>query len=87
MIKDKYQESKYSYQAVGAEKQNGVVDIIIPSNSKVDNYWHFTAIIYQKIFASNKGKLHLYIDKDGVTQKAVLRDVLLFGDISVERVE
>ena len=48
IIKDKYKESKYSYQAVGAEKQNGVVNIIIPSNSKVDNYWHFTAIIYQK---------------------------------------
>jgi len=38
--------------------------------------------IHQKIFASKEGKLKVAMDKDGVAQKAVLKDVIFFGDIT-----
>ncbi len=87
LITNRDKQAIYNFQAVGAEKQNGVVKIIVPASSQKGNYWHISAIIYQKIFASNQGELQLYIDKDGITQKAILKDVLLFGDITVKRVQ
>ncbi len=46
-----------------------------------------TAIIYQKIFESNKGELMLAVGKDGIAQKAVLKDLIMFGDLVSERVK
>jgi len=86
LIPNRAKQAIYTFQAIGAEKQNGVVKIIVPASSQKANYWNISAIIYQKIFASNQGELQLYIDKDGITQKAILKDVLLFGDITVQRI-
>ena len=87
LITNREKQAIYNFQAVGAEKQNGVVKIVVPALSQKANYWNISAIIHQKIFASNQGELQLYIDKDGITQKAILKDVLLFGDITVKRVQ
>jgi len=96
LIDKKEEKSKHLFSAVGAERQKGSVEILIPSieERKVyesslgrGDYWYLTAIIYQKIFASNQGELYLAIDKDGITQKAMLKDVLLFGDVLVERIK
>ncbi len=44
-------------------------------------------IVYQKIFSSDKGELLLKIGKnDGITQKAVLKDLLLFGDVRAYKI-
>jgi len=44
---------------------------------------HYLLInIHQKIFSSKEGALNIAMDNDGVVEKAVLRDVIFFGDIT-----
>ena len=96
MIKDRSKAGTYELSAVGAERQNGLVKIRIPTTKGIKNYeetlgkgdyWYLSAIIYQKIFASNKGELMLAVGKDGVAQKAVLKDLILFGDLVAKRMK
>ena len=93
-IIDKTLPKSYVFKAVGAEKQNGEVEVVIPS--ELDEYkealgessdsWYARAIIHQNIFSSDKGELLLRIGNDGITQKAVLKDLLFFGDIRAEKI-
>ena len=93
-IKDRTKSKDYRFEAVGAEKQDGFVDIHIPNNKELPEYkemlgndadWYARAIIHQKIFSSDRGELLLSIGKDGITKKAVLKDLILFGDIRAFR--
>jgi len=94
-ILDKTMSNSYTFTAIGAEKQNGSVDIQIPSASELDEFkeavgekedgWYARAIIHQDIFDSDKGELLLRIGEDGITQKAVLKDLVFFGDIRAIR--
>jgi len=94
-IKDKTKAKEYKFMAVGAEKQKGRVDVVIPTKSgrkefkdalgEEDDNWYARAIIHQDIFSSDRGELLLRIGKDGVTEKAVLKDLILFGDIRAIR--
>jgi len=86
----------YALSAVGAEKQNGKVKIVIPETNRLAEYqktlgkgdfWYLTAIVYQKIFESSKGELMIAIGKDGIAQKAVLKDLILYGDLVAERIK
>ena len=95
-ILDKAKSNNYTFDAVGAEKQDGSVDVIIPTANELEEFkallgvgeenWYARAIINQKIFASDKGELLLRIDKNGVTQKAVLKDLIFFGDIRAKKI-
>jgi len=94
-IKDKNISKDYSFYAVGAEIQKGVVDIHIPNSSELpefkemlgsDGGWYARAIVNQKIFSSSKGELLLNIGDDGITKKAVLKDLIFFGDIRAFRI-
>ena len=96
MIKDRSKASTHEFSAVGAERQEGTVKVTIPKELELKeykktlgegDYWYMTAIIYQKIFASNKGELMLAVGKDGITQKAVLKDLMMFGDLVAERIK
>ena len=96
LIQNKDKAGMYTLTAVGAERQKGTVKVYIPKESELKrykktlgegDYWYMTAIIYQKIFASNKGELMLAVGKDGVAQKAVLKDLILFGDLVAERIK
>jgi len=94
-ISDKKEPKSYTFTAVGAEKQQGNVDLVIPSKSELSEYrdvlgeakdnWYVRAIINQDIFSSDKGELLLRIGKDGLTEKAVLKDLIFFGDIRAIR--
>jgi len=96
-IKNKSLSRDYKFRAVGAEKQKGFVDIHIPNKSELEEYkdllgddkdcWYAKAVVYQKIFSSDKGELLLAIGKDGITKKAVLKDLLLFGDVRAYRIK
>ena len=95
LIKERLKADTYTFSAVGAERQEGTVKVIIPKETERSKYkktlgegeyWYITAIIYQKIFASNKGELMLAIGKDGIAQKAVLKDLMMFGDLVAERI-
>jgi len=94
-IKDKNTSKDYTFHAVGAEIQKGVVHIHIPNSSELpefkemlgtDGGWYARAIVNQKIFSSDKGELMLIIGDDGITQKAVLKDLIFFGDIRAFRI-
>ncbi len=96
MIKERSKPGTYAFSAVGAERQKGRVEVYIPKESELEGYkktlgegeyWYMTAVIYQKIFASNKGELMLAVGKDGITQKAVLKDLMMFGDLVAERIK
>jgi hypothetical protein len=95
-IADKKEPKSYTFKAIGAEKQKGKVDVIIPKKRDLKEYreavgeisdgsWYARAIIHQDIFSSDKGELLLRIGKDGITQKAVLKDLIFFGDIRAIR--
>ena len=81
--------------AVGADKKTGKIDIfplkkeefdkLISPNSKKLSFMRI--ILSDKIFSSKKGELYLALDSDGICKKAVLKDVLLFGDIRGVAVE
>ncbi len=96
IITDRSKADTYEFSAVGAERQEGKVEVRIPKEVELKgyqktlgrgDYWHITAIIYQKIFASNKGELMLAVGKDGVVEKAVLKDLMMFGDLVAERIK
>jgi len=90
-IPNREKSASYVFKAVGAEKQGGKAEIFIPKQSELSEYknmlgestdsWYARAIIHQKIFSSDKGELLLRIGNDGITQKAVLKDLILFGDV------
>jgi hypothetical protein len=93
-IKNKQKPQTYHFEAVGAERQKGKVTVIIPDKSTLQRYhkeigndsaWYATAIIHQKIFSSKEGRLMLGVAKDGITNKAMLKDVIFFGDIRAIR--
>jgi len=94
-ITDKNVSRDYRLHAVGAEKQKGYVDIHIPNKEELAEYqellgkdqgWYAKAIIYQDIFSSDKGELLLGIGEDGITDKAVLKDLIFFGDIRAKKI-
>ena len=86
----------YVFKAVGAEKQKGKVEVAIPKKPDLKDYqellgkstdsWYAKAIVHQNIFSSDKGELLLRVGSDGITQKAVLKDLIFFGDIRAERI-
>ncbi len=96
LIPDKTAPGRYRFQAMGAERQHGEVEVIVPDSEARKRYidtlgkgdfWYITAIIHQKIFDSDRGELMLAVDKEGITQKAVLKDLVMFGDLVAERIE
>ncbi len=93
-IKDRTTSKDYRFEAIGAEKQDGFVDIHIPNSNELSEYkemlgkdasWYARAVIHQNIFSSKNGELLLSIGKDGITKKAVLKDLIFFGDIRAFR--
>ncbi|MRJ02908.1 MAG: DUF3108 domain-containing protein [Epsilonproteobacteria bacterium] len=77
------------FYAVGGDRKSGAVDIIIPEGEelkrlkkllKVDGLY-LIVVIHQKIFASKEGRLYVVLDEDGIAKRALLKDVIMFGDI------
>ena len=95
-IIDLKKSGTYTVSAVGAEKQQGKVTIVIPDAKdrtryeKVfgkGNFNYLTAIVYQKLFQSNRGELIIAIGKDNIAEKAVLKNLILYGDLIAKRVK
>ena len=78
--------------AVGANRKDGKIDIFSPKDKQLDmivnllgvNENIIVAIINQKIFSSARGELYMNLNDKGICTKAILKDVLLFGDIRGE---
>jgi hypothetical protein len=72
--------------AVGASDKDGKIDI----NSHVDgsiaklleeNNHLLSVVLNQRIFASQKGEMFMNLNDDGICTSALLKDVIMFGDI------
>ncbi len=96
LIKDKTLAKKYQFKTVGAEKQKGKITVIVPTKKELPrykkmlldgDYWYISAIVHQKIFTSKHGELLIALDDEGMAQKAVLKDLILFGDLRGERIK
>jgi len=80
---------RHRFHAVGGDRKDGAVDIIIPDAKMLEwmkkrlkeDGFYFVAVIHQKIFSSKDGALYVVVDEDGVAKRALLKDVIMFGDI------
>ncbi len=76
--------------AVGGSNKKGEILLTRPNGSKRDelirlmpkhNNQLITVVINQNIFKSDKGELYISLDEDLLVKEAMLKDVVLFGDI------
>ena len=85
----------YEYKTVGAKEENGKINVYFPNiNQKKDFDELFEnknekmiVSINQPIFSSQKGELYISVNKNGFCNKAILKDVIMFGDITGELVK
>lgn len=95
-IKEKYIPKKYQFKAIGADRKNGRVDITIPSQKalkEIINFvgegqkgdWYSTVVMYRKLYHSKQGELDVRIGQEGLVEKAVLKDLIFFGDVRIIR--
>lgn len=82
-------------QAAGAKDDKGEMLIKNPAGAKrlelaelmPQNEDRFiTVVINQDIFSSDKGELYINLDSNYLAEEAMLKDVLLFGDVRGRRV-
>lgn len=87
---------KYIFKAVGLEKQEGLVHITVPNAKEEAPYkkdlgvtadWYAKALIHQKNFRRKKGDILLSVDSDGFIKKAVIKDILMYGDAKLVRIK
>ncbi len=86
--------NSFALIAAGANDKDGRVDIFIPDGKQKQKlqkslntqFQPYIAYINQDIFSSSKGELHLSINEKGYANRAILKDVLLFGDIVAKMV-
>jgi len=85
----------HTLHAVGANKDTGKIDLFPLKKKNFSNLISgdltriklMKVILSDKIFASKKGELYLGLNSKGLCEKAVLKDVILFGDIRGELIE
>ena len=90
-----FNQTKQKIKVIYSKKDKREIELEIPKDKKKAKLKSFLkakhdiiliATINQKIFSSSKGELILSLDKYNVCHKAILKDVLLFGDIKAELV-
>ena len=90
------QQSKYTFHAIGGNKKDGRIDAVYPKNEELceikkslgmEDGSFLKVSLNDRIFASRNGELLINLDSQGLCEKAVLEDVLFFGDIVGKRVK
>ncbi|PHS37242.1 MAG: hypothetical protein COB07_11155 [Sulfurovum sp.] len=95
-IKEKYKSRHYTFKAVGADRRNGRVDMTVPSQKSLkkmgdllgkvkEGDWYSTVVMHRKLYHSQKGELEVKMNKEGIVDKAVLKDLVFFGDVRIIR--
>lgn len=83
------------YYAIGANKKEGRIDVVFPKNDALREMKNalgttggdfLKVILNERIFSSANGELLINLGNDGLCDKAILEDVLFFGDIVGKRV-
>ncbi len=47
--------------------------------------WYSKVVMHRKLYNSEKGELEVRMDKDSLVEKAVLKDLIFFGDVRIIR--
>jgi len=95
-IKDKHKSKNYRFSTVGADRKNGRADVSIPSTKVLKQIkklvgrrgkeeWYTTVVMHRKLYHSKKGELVVRMGKEGLVEKAVLKDLIFFGDVRIIR--
>ncbi len=95
-IKEKHKSKNYRFSVVGADRKNGRVDVSIPSKNTLKEMkkfvgqgkkgdWYSKVVMHRKLYNSEKGELEVRMDKDSLVEKAVLKDLIFFGDVRIIR--
>ena len=95
-IKEKHTPRKYRFKAVGADRKNGRVDVTIPSplllkkmerlvGKGKEGSWYAKVVMHRKLYHSRQGELDVRMGKEGLVDKAVLKDLIYFGDVRIIR--
>ena len=93
-IKDKKKAKHYVFKAVGADRKNGRVDITIPNKKASKEMeklvgktkkgeWLMNLVMHRKLYSSKKGELMVRMNKESIIEKAVLKDLIFFGDVRI----
>ncbi|CAA6823895.1 MAG: Unknown protein [uncultured Sulfurovum sp.] len=93
-IQNKEKPAHYHLKAVGADKKNGRVDIKIPDNEikksmaellgeAKEGEWLMNLIMHRQLYNSKQGELMVRMGKESIIQKAVLKDLIFFGDVRI----
>jgi len=93
-IQHKNKPKHYIFKAVGADREKGRVDVRIPRKKETmmmksllgvpkNGEWLMNLVMHRQLYHSKKGELMVRMGKDGIVQKAVLKDILFFGDIRI----
>ncbi len=84
----------YTMKAIGLEKQKGIVQVTVPNGAQAARYkkylgptadWYAKARIVQENFRKKSGDILLSVSEDGFIKKAVIKDILMFGDAKLIR--
>jgi len=95
-ISHKSKPNHYLFKAMGADAMNGRVDIVIPTKKRAKEMqklvgkpkkgeWLLHAALHRKIYKSKDGELMVRMGADGIIQKAVLKDIFMYGDVRIIR--
>lgn len=93
-ITHKYIAKQYRFIAIGADRKNGRVDITLPSERSLkqmksllgkgkEGDWYSTVVMHRKLYHSKQGELDVRIGQEGLVEKAVLKDLIFFGDVRI----
>lgn len=85
----------YEYKTLGAKAENGKINFYFPNNTDkifLDEFFEnkeekLIVTLNQPIFSSKNGELLISVNKNGFCNKAILKDVIMFGDITGELIE
>jgi hypothetical protein len=95
-IKAYKNKKSFILNVAGLEKQKGKVKITQATRDDRDEYkddlgssysWYAKALIVQKSFKNKKGDILLSASKDGYIKKAVIKDLVMYGDATLKRIK
>jgi len=96
MVLGKKHTTKYIFKVVGADRKNGRVDVLIPSKNIQDEMTKLVGIpkpkenlynvtMHRQLYHSKKGELQVRMGEGSIVEKAVLKDLIFFGDVRIIR--
>jgi hypothetical protein len=96
-VKNHMKESQdRAFYAIGGNTKDGRIDVLFPTGDdrvgmqeklQMENGEFIKVILNNKIFSSARGELLINLGSDALCDKAILEDVLFFGDIVGKRIK